>query len=269
MEGILLLALVFFVISTVFSLIGLGGGIFYVPILLFAGYSFKQAPALSLILIVATSTAALISFLRSRKVDWKLALVIDPPTNIMAFVGGYFSTLVPEPVLTAVLAGILMIAGTLMLKKNSRGMADRTLKEGWWVWHRRFHGVEYSVNLPLVLTATAFIGVLSGMLGITGGIIKLPIMVLLCGVPMDIAVATSTIMVAVTALSGLAGHAVNGQVDWRLGLVLALAAGVGGLLGGRISLSLNKALVKRIFGVVVWLVAARLVFQLMLVSGRV
>ena len=86
---------------------------------------------------------------------------------------------------------------------------------------------------------------------------------------MDIAVATSTVMVAVTALSGLAGHAVSGQVDWRVGLVLALAAGAGGLLGGRISLSLDKARVKRIFGMVVLLVAARLVFQLMSQSGRV
>jgi uncharacterized membrane protein YfcA len=70
----------------------------------------------------------------------------------------------------------------------------------------------------LVSTLFSLIGLLSGMLGmlgITGGIIKLPIMVLLCGVPMDIAVATSTVMVAVTALSGLTGHALNGQVDWR------------------------------------------------------
>ena len=78
MGQILLLALVFLVVSTVFSTIGMGGGIVYVPILLFAGFSFKQAPAISLILIVATSTAALFTFWRNRKVDWKLAVVIDP-----------------------------------------------------------------------------------------------------------------------------------------------------------------------------------------------
>jgi hypothetical protein len=96
MGQVLLLALVFFVISTVFSMIGMGGGILYVPILLFAGFSIKQAPAISLILIVATSAAALFTFWRNHKVDWKLALVIDPPTDVMAFVGGYFSALVPE-----------------------------------------------------------------------------------------------------------------------------------------------------------------------------
>jgi len=117
-----------------------------------------------------------------------------------------------------------------------------------------------------VLTATALIGVLSGMIGITGGIIKLPIMVLLCGVPMDIAVATSTVMVAVTAASGLVGHAIHGAVQWQTGIVLAVAAVAGGLLGSRISVSADKTRLKRLFGVVVLLIAFRLGFQLILLS---
>jgi uncharacterized membrane protein YfcA len=117
--------------------------------------------------------------------------------------------------------------------------------------------------LPLVLTATALIGILSGMLGITGGIIKLPIMVLLCGVPMDIAVATSTVMVAVTALSGLFGHALNQAIDWRIGLVLAGVAVAGGLIGSRVSLNLDKKRLKRLFGVVVWLIALKMLYKLM------
>jgi hypothetical protein len=264
MGQVLLLALVFFVISTVFSMIGMGGGILYVPILLFAGFSIKQAPAISLILIVATSAAALFTFWRNHKVDWKLALVIDPPTDVMAFVGGYFSALVPEATLKAILAGVLIVAGVLMLKNSTRQTRTMELPRGWWHWHRRFNDVEYSVNLPVVLTATALIGILSGMIGITGGIIKLPIMVLLCGVPMDIAVATSTVMVAVTAASGLVGHAIHGAVQWQTGIVLAVAAVAGGLLGSRISIAADKARLKRLFGIVVLLIACRLVVQLIL-----
>jgi len=151
MVQILLLALVFFIIATVFAMIGMGGGILYVPILIFAGFSFKQAPAISLIMITAKSAAALIIFLRNRKVDWKLAMVIDPPTDVMAFIGGYFSALVDESVLRGFLAGILMIAGTLMLKKPTRRPPSEI--EGgrqWWLWHRKFNGVKYRVNLPLV-----------------------------------------------------------------------------------------------------------------------
>jgi len=263
MERLLILAAVFLVISTLFSMIGMGGGILYVPILLFAGFSIKQAPAVSLILILATSSAALFTFWRNKKVDWKLALVIDPPTDIMAFVGGYFNALIPENILKALLIGILMIAGTLMLRKQTNVGGNITNKNPWY-WHRKFNGVEYAVNLPLVLTATALIGVMSGMLGITGGIIKLPIMVLLCGVPMDIAVATSTVMVAVTALSGLAGHAMSAQVSWHIGLMLAVVAVFGGFLGSKVSLKTDKTVLKRWFGVVVWLVAIRLLIQLII-----
>lgn len=261
MEQTLILALVFFVISTLFSMIGMGGGILYVPILLFAGFTFKAAPAISLILITATSLSALFTFHKNRKVDWKLALVIDPPTDIMAFVGGYFSSWIPESTLRVCLAVILMIAGALMFRNRPKRGGIHPAEKSRWYWRREFNGVSYRVNLPLVLTATALIGILSGMLGITGGIIKLPIMVLLCGVPMDIAVATSTVMVTVTALSGLAGHAVNGYVDWSTGLLLAVSAVSGGLLGSRISLSMNKVRLKQVFGVVVWLIAIRIMIQ--------
>ena len=264
MEQIFILALIFLFVSILFSMIGMGGGILYVPILLFAGYGMSHAPGISLLLITATSLAALYKFSRSHKVDWKLALVIDPPTDIMAFVGGYFGGLVPESILRSILALVLMVAGTLMLKKPSRAILPSVDKKQWWLWHREFNGSQYTVNLPLVLTATALIGVLSGMLGITGGIIKLPIMVLLCGVPMDIAIATSTVMVAVTALSGVAGHAIHSQVQWKTGLILAIVAVVGGLIGSHISISVNKEKLKKIFGVIVWLIAIRFLFQVIM-----
>lgn len=263
MEKLLLLAGVFFVISVLFSMIGMGGGIVYVPILLFAGYSMKMAPGISLILIMSTSLAALLHFQKNRKVDWKLGLIIDPPTDIMAFVGGYFSALVPESILQWLLAAILLLAGALMIKKKDENQVYQRPDKPWY-WHRHFDGEDYHVNLPLVLTATAGIGILAGMLGITGGIIKLPIMVLLCGVPMDIAVATSTVMVALTALSGLIGHALNGNVDWHTGLLLALAAVIGGLIGSRISLKTDKTRLKRLFGFVVLLIALRIIYTLII-----
>jgi len=264
MEHLLILSMVFLAVSALFSMLGMGGGILYVPILLFAGYGMDKAPGISLILILVTSLAALSTFWKNKKVDWKLAAVIDPPTDVMAFVGGYFSSLLPESTLRMILVIVLMIAGTLMVRQRKTEVTEKAKRQHWWLWHREFRGEKYTVNLPLVLTVTALIGLLSGMLGITGGIIKLPIMVLLCGVPMDIAVATSTVMVAVTALSGLVGHSVNGDVDWRTGLILAVVAAIGGVIGSRISLSTNKKRLKKWFGVVVWIIAIQMLFQLIM-----
>ena len=119
-DQIIILALVFFGVSVLFSMLGMGGGVLYVPILLFAGFGMSSAPSISLILIAATSLAALSHFFKNKKVDWKLALVIDPPTDVMAFIGGYFSSLVPEPILRSILIVVLMLAGTLMLKKRQK-----------------------------------------------------------------------------------------------------------------------------------------------------
>lgn len=267
MQTIIILSVVFFFISFLFSMIGMGGGILYVPILLFAGYTMEQAPGISLMLIAATSSAAFFTFLKNKKVDWKLALLIDPPTNIMAFVGGYFGALVPESFLRGLLAVILIIAGILMLKNKKTNMTPHIHADKWWYWHRNFHGNNYSVNIPLVLSATATIGLFSGMLGITGGIIKLPIMVILCGVPMDIAIATSTIMVIVTALSGITGHAISGTITWQTGLILGISALIGGFLGGKISLKTDKSKLKGIFGIVVLVIAVLIIYKL--ISNKV
>jgi uncharacterized protein len=263
MNIIIMFPLIFF-ISMFFAMIGNGGGIFYVPILIFAGFTMKEAPSLSLILILSTSSAALFTFWRNRQVDWKLALIIDPPTNIMAFTGAYFSYLVPVKTLQFILVGVLIIAGILMLKSRNMVKELEIHNKSIWYWKRTFQGHNYSVNLPLILTATASIGVLSGMLGITGGVIKLPIMVLLCGVPMGIAVATSTAMVAFTAASGLLGHAVSGNIDWKTGTILGSVAILGGLIGGKLSLKIDKSKLKKIFGVTVFLIASILILKIFL-----
>lgn len=262
MTSLVILGIIFLLASLLFSSIGLGGGIFYVPIMLFAGYSMNQAPGISLFLILCSSVAAMIHFWKNKKVDWKLALVIDPPTDIMAFVGGYCSPFVPEAVLEGLLAGILLLAGYLMVTQTTQKYTAKTILDlPWYYWRRQFNGVRYAVNVPLVLLATAGIGILSGILGITGGIIKMPIMVLFCGVPMDIAIATSTVMVAVTALSGVIGHALHGQVEWHTALVLSVMAILGGTLGSHISLKSNKAVLQKFFGIVLWIIAIIIIFK--------
>ncbi len=88
---------------------------FYVPILLFAKTPIHDAAAISLSLILATSLSALFVFSKNKLVDWKLAAIIDPPTDIMAFIGGYFSTYISASVLESVLVCVLIIAGIFMI----------------------------------------------------------------------------------------------------------------------------------------------------------
>lgn len=80
-----------------------------------------------------------------------------------------------------------------------------------------------------------------------GGSFKVPLTVLVCGVPMRIAVGTSSAMVAATALMGFLGHTISGDFNPLWAILLAIVAVLGGLLGGRLSIKTNPENLKRIF----------------------
>jgi len=114
-------------------------------------------------------------------------------------------------------------------------------------WRRKFGDDEYIVNLWVTIPLTAATGLVAGAVGISGGSFKIPLMVLACGVPMRIAVGTSSAMVAATALMGFIGHTAAGDFNPRWALPIACLAVVGGLLGGRLSLKTDPKKLKMLF----------------------
>jgi len=233
------------VIAALMAMTGRGGGNFYVPLLVASGLPMHQAATTGQLILVATSAAALVVFQGRRVVDWKLALVLDPPTDAMAFVGGYFAHTLGGSTLKFIFSGLLVVAGFLMLRPVRERDGRRAAGPG--LWRRRFGDHDYVVNLWVALPITAATGLVAGMVGISGGSFKVPLMVLACGVPMRVAVGTSSAMVAATALMGFLGHSAAGDLDARVAAPLALVAVVGGLLGSRFSLRTRPTTLKRLF----------------------
>jgi len=99
----------------------------------------------------------------------------------------------------------------------------------------------------LVIPTTAAIGFAAGMVGVSGGSFKIPLMVLACGVPMRVAVGTSSVMVAATALMGFLGHTISGDFNATWAIPLVLVALVGGLLGAKFSIKARPGKLKLIF----------------------
>jgi len=93
---IVILLAVILLLAAVMTMTGRGGGNFYVPLLVACGVPMHEAATSGQFILMATATAAAILFQKNRTVDWKLALVIDPPTDIMALFGGYLSAYVGE-----------------------------------------------------------------------------------------------------------------------------------------------------------------------------
>ena len=248
------LGLLFLCVAAVFSALGQGGGAFYVPLLLAWGVPFHHAATASQAVIVAVSASAMLVFHRAGFLDWKLVLLIEPATNLGAVLGGYFSQYVPAEVGKIVFAGVLVAGAWFMI----RPVAERREppKRGFAYWTRTMGGETYSVNWIATIPLMGLAGGLAGMLGVGGGLLKVPLMVLACRIPMKVAVGTSSLMVGLTALTGLLGHAAAGHLDLRLALPLAIGGFLGAQVGSRVSVRVDKRHLKRAFGVLLVLIAA-------------
>ena len=242
-----LFAAVIFVIAVTMTMTGRGGGNFYVLTLVLMGQSMHQAATLGQFILILTAVAGMIVFHKNKMIDWKLALIIDPPTDIMAFFGGYLSEYVSGVHLKMVFSGLLVLAGLIMLIKVKDKPITKQKKFGY--WHRTYNGYSYVVNLWLAIPVTAIVGLASGALGISGGSFKIPLMVLFCGVPMPVAIGTSSAMVAATALMGFFGHLTKGHFNPDLALPLVIAAVLGGFIGGKFALKTKPANLKKIFAI--------------------
>ena len=252
------------VIAVIMTMTGRGGGNFYVPLLVAAGQPMHAAATSGQFILMAAAFVGMLVFHKHRMVDWKLALVIDPPTDAMAFVGGYASHLASGLALKVVLSGLLVMAGVCMLLKVRQRPVSQRKRFGF--WRRRFGGDEYVVNLWLAIPITAVTGLAAGAVGISGGSFKIPLMVLACGVPMRVAVGTSSAMVAVTALMGWLGHAAVGHFDYRWALPVAALAVVGSIVGGKLAMNTRPKVLKTVFALTT-LAAAVLMGVNALLSG--
>jgi len=239
------------VVSILFSMVGQGGGVLYVPILVALGLTIHEAATTSLFIVMATSLSAAIIYRKRRTVDWKLALVIEPPTIALAFVGGLLSNSIDATVIKIIFAVVLIMAGILMLRPVKEKETDTS--EGWGHWRRTEGDSHYVVRLPGLMPVTAAAGFVAGMIGVSGGIFKLPAMVLIGRVPMRIAVGTSSLMVAVTALSGFSGHLIGGSINFVAALPMAAAAFAGGRLGSSLSMRVEAPYLKTYFSVILLL----------------
>ena len=233
-------------IATTMTMTGRGGGNFYTLILVATGFTIHEGATFSQFLMVVTSVTAILIFQKHKTIDWKLALILEPTTTVMAFFGGYYSYNFNNMTLKLILAFLLVIASFFMLYPVKENKIEQKKYPGF--WHRQWGDYKYTVNLWLALPFTAITGFMAGMVGISGGSFKVPLMVLACGVPMKIAVGTSSAMIGATALTGFLGHISRAGINNKeILLPLAIASISGGLLGSRLAFKFKNKNLKKIF----------------------
>lgn len=251
------------VVAAAAAMIGIGGGVLYTPLQIFFGVGIHEAATTSLFLIAVLSFSATRIYRRAGKVDWKMAVALESFTVSGGFAGGYLSQFASAPALSILLVVVLVLAGITMLRSNERDYSHLVDHPSWYMWTRNRNGQQYTINMLIALPISLVAGAISGAVGIGGGILKVPMMAILLGVPIDIAIATSAFMVGVTALGGFSGHLMAGHWDWKMSLILAPGVFIGAWIGAHTMLKIEKKKLKFTFGIFVLLLAATLVTKIL------
>jgi len=239
------------------ALFGQGGGVLHTPLQVWNGINFNTAASTSLFLILITSFSSTIVFRKAHKVDWGLALATEAPTTLGAFLGGILSHYVPARTLGLLLCILLGVAAWFMLfplKGNIQLKNRRSISR--WVWYRTSNGESYQLDLRLMIPFMLAIGLLTSMVGIGGGALKVPLMTLLFGIPFPIAIGSSAFMVGLTASAGLLGHISMGHFNWMSALLLAIPVFRGGQIGSRLSIHLDSKHLSKWFAAFILSIAA-------------
>lgn len=242
------------VASIVFSMLGLGGGFFYVPILLGCGTDFHTASTTSLLMLTAASASSFFIFLRSGYVDFRLVSALVVPAMAGAYYGGVFSAGLNSSALYLLFTLTLFIAAYFMVSEPSLDEVEESPPgSGSLKWRRVLGEYSYDIDLLLALSLSLLVGFMGGVLGIAGGWVIVPMLVVLFAVPMRVAVATSSLMVPFTGIAGFFGHRAVGDFDPHLAVPLAIVAVIGAQIGSRITLHTETAVLRVIFAFVLGL----------------
>ncbi len=246
----MLYTIVFFIIaiaSFLFAMLGLGGGMVYVPVLNWAGFDMvKVAIPLGLLLNGLNTLLVLIPFARKKLVDWKGGTVMAATALVAAPLGAMTSDKVPVQTLKLLFAAMVVAAAIRMIWSAKKAEPETMMK----LWKRSLIG----------FFTGAFAGFVGGMLGLGGGFIIAPILMMM-GYKIKEAAATTAFVVTFSSFSGYLGHMAQGEMNWVLTGIVVLAVLIGSQLGGRyITQKAKSKQVKVIYAIVLLLIATKLIY---------
>jgi uncharacterized membrane protein YfcA len=241
------------------SLLGLGGGVLLVPLLTLGfGYPIIVAAGASLVAVIATSAGAASHYVRTGQADVRLGLVLEMATVVGALVGGLLAGFVPERVLAVGFAGLLAYVAFTLGRRAMAGDADDSATE-----EEADHGhrpLTRRLAVP-ALAGAGVAGVVSSLLGIGGGIVKVPLVHLVLGRSMRVSVATSNFVIGVTAAAGAYPYLVRGDVDAGVAGPVIVGVAAGAFIGARIGRRINPRLLGAVFVVVLLYTAVQMALR--------
>jgi len=265
--------------SALGGVLGMASGIFIVPALtLWAGVDIRVAIAASIVSVIACSCGSAAPFLKNRLTNIRLALVLEVATTLGALTGVFLIGIVPVSYLYGLFAVVLAVSARQMLARRTDPMgatADRlaTALRLHASYPDRASGREiaYQVSrVPMGLGLMYGAGLISALLGIGSGVLKIPAMDTALRLPIKVSSATSNFMIGVTAAASAGAYFVRGDIDLGIAGPVALGSVVGALLGARMLMGLPADKLRLFFVIVLAALAIQMLasaFGLSLAGG--
>ena len=239
-------------VGVIIGALGGGGSILTVPLLVFVlGLSAQEATSGSLVIVSITAVVASLSYARSGRTRWRTGLLLAAAGVPASLLGTALNQLVDENALLLAFAALMLVAATGMLLRSAHhhdpddqpGRSETgppaTGKSAW-----------------LQLTAAGLvIGFLTGFLGVGGGFVIVPVLVIALRMPMPVAIGTSLLVISLNSGVALAARAGQENFDWAIIVPFTLTAVAGSLLGKRVADRLPARTLTRAFGGLLVLVA--------------
>ncbi len=239
----ILLGILFYIIAFILSMLGKGGGEFYVPILITLGIPYQQAAATSLFILMVSGCLMMVVYHKKALIDWTTGGIVIATTSLGSFLGGFISPNIDPKWLKLTFAILLFISLWFISHPPKQ---KESFKIGP-ILKRRCCGEVYEFPLFIVLPTIFTIGFLAGMVGISGGGLIVPLLIILGDMPMRIAFATNSIMVLFSSLTGFLGRGIKISIDWKFTLILAVFVGLGALSGAYFSSKIKIHHLERVF----------------------
>ena len=240
-------------IGFVASLLGLGGGVFMTPLLLLAGFVSTQpeAAGTSVAAVVFTGISASIAYFRRKVIDFRIGLSFMPTAIVGVFLGKVIIESVNPSWLTIAFGVFLFYPMGMMLLGKTPKEAKVRLK-GW------SSGTRYYILVAIIGLVA---GVATKLFGIGGGTVFVPSLVVLLGIDIVTAAATSLFVMVPIALISAITSWTAGTLHWALALPLILGIIIGAQIGPRIGKTISKKRLRQIFGIVLLYAAINMIIK--------
>lgn len=252
------------------AMLGIGGGVFIVPALqllpLSLTFSPQMAAGTSLGMIVFKALSSTSGFAKQRRIDYKVGLLLAIITIPGALLGAILTEKISKELLIVIFALFLLyIASRMMFSYSSSTRSSSKPKTGWARHLTDSDGkvFKYSTNIKFGLPLSFLAGISSGLLGLGGGALMVPILYFALSFPMHIAVATSGFTMVFTSISAVTAHLYLGNVQFGYTILLSVGVVVGAQIGTRVSKRVSSKNLKRIFGLLLVIVSIRMFLKLL------